>query len=350
MPDYSKYASGKSYLIQILPAFIVLALITGLLASCIGLPSNTDTDTDIVDGGDDGSSLRQAFIRSQSVPYDENTVVVVNTAADIYESADRTSRRITQVLFNHPIQVLAQSDRWAKVEVDGTNSGWIRTRDIDSDWTCVDPRRYKGRIVVTNREKQIMSQPRGGVVIRDIGMGAELFFYTRSDSIFEVALPGNLTGWISETGTFQLEVDEPIKKTSAEVFAQSCEKFIGTSYLQGGASSLGIDSAGIIYVAMKINGVLLPRDYESQFKFGKAVPVDDLENVSESEMSVGDVLFFSAAGRPQNGEDAQISEAGVYMGEGSFLHASQHTGKVQLSNISDEYYVQKLIGIMRYFS
>jgi cell wall-associated NlpC family hydrolase len=265
----------------------------------------------------------------------------------------------------------------------------------------VDPRRYSGRIVITNREKQVYSHPRNGIILRDVGLGTELFFYTRSDNVYEVALPGNMIGWISESGTFQLDVDEQIKKTDAEVFVQTCDKFRGTSYLQGGMSTLGIDSAGILYLAMKINGIKAVSDLDGQFALGAEVEVEDPNNLTEDELIIGDVLFFSSrralinaaentdggdggqatsndeqaisdgsqvminderaigdSGQPASKNvqaisdadlDLRIDDAGIYIGEGKFLHASQHTGKVQTEVIVDEYYKQRLVGVRRYF-
>ncbi|MDR1438986.1 MAG: C40 family peptidase [Clostridiales bacterium] len=287
-------------------------------------------------------------------PYGERTAVVVSTAADIYEDADNTSRRLTQILFDQPVSVLEPGAQWAKVETLGGAQGWTRARNVDGDWACIDRRRYEARIVITSKNKQIYSHPRNGIVVRDVGMGTELFVISKAESVYEVALPGNMTGWLSENGTFQLDAAESIKKTTAEIFAQSCEKFRGTSYLQGGVSFQGIDGAGLLYAAMKINGVPLPHDLGGQMLVG--------EGVGAGEAAVGDVFFFSAAGLGGDGNSdggearfgsaaggAGLSDAGVYMGDGKFLHASQHAGKVMYDDISDPYYQQRLYSVRRYF-
>ena len=270
--------------------------------------------------------------------YDENTAVVVNTAVDVYRDADKTSTRLTQLLFNQPVRIIERNDQWVQLMADDRTVGWSRSRNIDGDCTCVEPRHYIGRIIITNREKQIYSHPnpRNGIVVRDVGMGTELFVHSKSDNVYEVALPGNLIGYISENGTFQLDIDEKIKKTSAEIFAQSCEKFRGTSYLQGGVSFQGIDGAGILYITMKINGVSIPHDLAGQYALGIDVEPDDVK--------IGDVFFFGSVN-----EGNELSNAGVYVGDGKFIQASQHAGKVLLTEVSDPYYQQRLKGIKRYF-
>ena len=166
---------------------------------------------------------------TEKTPYDSNTAVVVNTTVDVYAEPDRTSVRLTQLLFDEPVEILEGDDLWVKLRVDERVEGWSRTRGLDYDWTCVDGRRYTERIIVTDKEKQIYSHPRNGIVIRDVGMGTELFVVSKSDNVYQITLPGNLTGWVSENGVFQLDSNEEIKKTTAEIFTQSCSKFRGTS-------------------------------------------------------------------------------------------------------------------------
>ena len=292
-------------------------------------------------GGDGAANANDAAggaLFSEKTPYDEYTAVVVNTTVDVYSEPDRTSKRLTQLLFDEPVRILEETDLWARLSVDGRIDGWVRKRGLDGDWTCVDKRRYSNRIIITDREKQIYSHPRNGVVIRDVGMGTELFVVGKSDNVYQVALPGNLTGWISENGVFQLSADESIKKTTADIFAQSCSKFRGVSYLLGGLSFLGVDGAGMVYIAAKVNGVRLPREYEGQYSRGDFVE-EGLDGVE-----VGDVLFFTA-----NNQSTVISDAGVYMGDGQFIHANQHTGKVQYELIGDLFVQQRIFAVKRYF-
>ena len=289
-------------------------------------------------GGGSGGDASGVLVFSEKSEYGPDTAVVVNTTADVYAEPNRRSRRLTQLLFDEPVQIIDRDELWVMLSVDGRTEGWVRSRDIDSDWTCIDTRRYTERIVITDREKQIYSHPRSGIVIRDVGMGTELFVVSKSDTVYQVALPGNLTGWISANGTFELGAHETIKKTTAEIFAQSAVKFKGASYLLGGLSFHGIDSAGIIYIAAKVNGADLPRDFDGQFARGDLTP-GGLE-----ALEIGDVLFFSA-----NGQSTEISNAGVYTGDGQFIHANQHTGRVQYEDVADLYYQQRVLGVKRYF-
>lgn len=288
--------------------------------------------------GNAGQSTESGLIFTEKTPYNEHTFVVVNTISDIYADADRTSTRLTQLLFDEPVQIPEPSDNWVRLNVDDRIGGWMRAECVDGDWTCVDRRRYIGRIIITDKEKQVYSSPRNGIIIRDVGMGTELFVVAKSDNVYQVALPGNLTGWVSETGAFQLDVDEAIKRTNADIFAQTISKFRGTTYLHGGISFQGIDGAGMLYISAKVNGVQLPRDFDGQYAAG------DIVEGGLDELVIGDALFFSMSA--QSGE---VGDAGVYTGESQFIHANQHTGKVQYEDIGDPYFQQRILGVRRYF-
>ena len=87
---------------------------------------------------------------------------------------------------------------------------------------------------------------------------------------------------------------------------------------------------------MKINGVSVPHDLAGQYAMGEDVKADDVK--------VGEVFFFGSAS-----EGNELTNVGVYTGDGKFIQASQHAGKVLLTEVSDPYYQQRLKGIKRYF-
>jgi cell wall-associated NlpC family hydrolase len=68
-------------------------------------------------------------------------------------------------------------------------------------------------------------------------------------------------------------------------FVAGAERFLGTPYLWGGKSSLGIDCSGLVQVALTACGVMCPRDSDMQeAAFGQRVELAQLQR--------GDLVFW----------------------------------------------------------
>lgn len=265
-----------------------------------------------------------------------NAGIVLEAVADVFNEPDLKATRLTQVLFNQPVEVLEEKDGWMKIQTTDGTSGWLRSRYVGRDLTSIKSSLYKYRIIITSKNKKASSHAKGGITVKDVGMGTEFYSRGRLENNYEIALPGNVMAWVSESGTIQLEIGEDIPVTTAEDFVLTAVKFKGTSYLTGGVSAWGIDASGLIYTCAKINGVELPRELSAQFKMGRTVDVNML--------SPGDLLFFNLS----RNED-EISHAGIYAGNGEFIHSSPTKGYVSVSPLEEDNFFEKLVGAKRIF-
>lgn len=110
---------------------------------------------------------------------------------------------------------------------------------------------------------------------------------------------------------------------------------IGMPYLAGGddLADGGFDCSGLVYWAYRMAGVDLPHGSGAQW--------DATQRIDQSALQPGDLVFF--AGTWGSG----ISHAGIYAGNGYFLHAVDWGEPVQLTPLSDSYWGAHLAGFGR---
>jgi peptidoglycan endopeptidase LytE len=103
--------------------------------------------------------------------------------------------------------------------------------------------------------------------------------------------------------------------------------FLGAPYKLGGSTLKGIDCSAFVKKIYEIFDIQLPRTTREQFKVGKKVNMDQLEE--------GDLVFFRRRGNR--------AHVGIYVGDNQFVHASSYSREVKIDHLDTPYYSQRFL-------
>lgn len=147
----------------------------------------------------------------------------------------------------------------------------------------------------------------------------------------EVKTETSKTKKVASTATAkqQTEVSRSSSTNSSKLVSNALS-LIGVPYVFGGTSRSGFDCSGYTQYVFQGSGVSLPRTSYAQYGVGSAV--------SRNELEPGDLVFFSTY-------DKGASHVGIYIGGGSFVHASN--SGVRTTSLSDSYYASRYVGARR---
>jgi len=114
----------------------------------------------------------------------------------------------------------------------------------------------------------------------------------------------------------------------------------GARYSRGGSLQTGsaTDCSGFVQFIYKGFRIDLPRSSAEQAQVGKVVS----HAMDFSKLVPGDLLFFRRGGR-------SIGHAGIYLGEGKMIHASNYRNGVIVTNLRQGYYQDTFVVAKRVF-
>lgn len=126
--------------------------------------------------------------------------------------------------------------------------------------------------------------------------------------------------------------------TSGSLFGQTMARqamtYRGMPYISGAASpDRGFDCSGLVYYLLRQRGYNPPRTAAGMASFGQAV--------SRNELQSGDLILFA------NTYKRGISHVGIYIGEGKFVHAANHSKGVSVDSLNSKYYSSKYYSARR---
>jgi len=109
--------------------------------------------------------------------------------------------------------------------------------------------------------------------------------------------------------------------------------YVGYRYRFGGSSPSGFDCSGFLYYVVNKSGG----------KIGRTIPyqINSGQRIARADLQPGDMVFFS------NTYKRGLSHAGIYIGNGKFVHAQNERSGVLVSSLNTAYWSSHYTGATR---
>ncbi|MEE8584919.1 MAG: hypothetical protein V3T83_08715, partial [Acidobacteriota bacterium] len=188
-------------------------------------------------------------------------------AADLFESPDSGSRRLSQALIGDLARVLETRGAWAKVKL-GSQSlqGWVRASEI-VPLTSVEQSYWKSGIFFS-----VIRAP--GIVLNKalfIPFGARLPVTRLSEEGFHLLLPvgGKI---VADPRDVRMSAYPPSLQDSIKMV----KGFLGNAYQIGANAGMAMDGPGLIHILFRVSGIPLPRDLDGLRAAGQEIPLESI--------------------------------------------------------------------------
>jgi cell wall-associated NlpC family hydrolase len=151
----------------------------------------------------------------------------------------------------------------------------------------------------------VRAEPRDDAeLVTELLRGEPVRVEERRDGWARILTAYDYPGWVKED-----ELDDAAPTADP---VEQARRYLGTPYLWGGMTERGIDCSGLVHMAHRRAGRLVPRDADQQEEAGTSV--------AEADLQPGDLITYAEDG------ETKATHVAFWLGDGRILHSTQRDG------------------------
>jgi hypothetical protein len=241
--------------------------------------------------------------------------ICVLSAVPLRATAADSAEMINQVLFGECFEVLEKQKSWSliKLQHDGYE-GWLDNKQMQQISESYYAARKSEQAACSVELIDIISNESAGRYFPII-MGSYLPFFESGKvdmGHHTLSFGGNCISG-EQSRAFMMEM---------------AYQYLGSPYLWGGRTPLGIDCSGFTQMVYRLAGHELPRDSGQQAQLGQTLSFIE-------EAQIGDLAFFDNA-------EGKITHVGLMLSDNRIIHAS---GEVRIDQLDQSGIFNKEKGV-----
>lgn len=198
---------------------------------------------------------------------------VMRASVPLRKSPDYTRGFETEALYGETLTIYDEADGWAWVQLKRDQYVGYVAADCLSRNVLTPTHRVQALGTFMYPEPDIKTPP-----LQHLPLNAVLSVRSTSEKFAE----------LHNGGFVSLRHVALLARTGRD-FVDIAERFIGTPYLWGGRTRIGIDCSGLVQTSLHAAGIPAPRDSDMQMaELGASLPISDVDE----RLDRGDLVFW----------------------------------------------------------
>ncbi|MGE5330092.1 MAG: SH3 domain-containing protein [Deltaproteobacteria bacterium] len=262
-------------------------------------------------------------------------------------SKNSTNSKVIAKLSNKKVKILSTTGEWYKISADG-KEGWVKKEFVTDPGLTSRQLETKSTPAVANNSQNgvikgtdinLRSKPSKTARIVGKLSNKKVKILSSSGDWYKISY-GKTTGWVLNkyvtvsvgNNSSNLAMVNRKETTFRSRLILYSRGFLGTRYVYGGSAPGGFDCSGFTSYVYRKFGIKIERTASAQSRQGKYVP--------KNKLQPGDLVFFKT-----DNSAKPVTHAGIYIGNGKFIHASSSRSKhkVTISSLSENFYAKTYV-------